>query len=116
MLIGLYELAMEEFEMTYTPFQKQILPRLMQEWGYIEEEGAAVALELEQTAPQVREAFQVWWATARPCELEIQGYTVARLMQEFQMNPIAAFLTLDWLLQEPESALAALTEGYDVIM
>jgi len=102
--------------MSYTPFQNQILPRLIQEWNYTEEDAAAVALELEQATPQVREAFQVWWATQQPCELEIQGYTVASLMQEFQMNPIAAFLTLDWLMQEPESALAALAEGYDVII
>jgi len=36
-------------------------------------------------------------------------------MNEFDMNPIAGFLTLDWLMKEPEKAKLTLEQGYDTI-
>lgn len=31
------------------------------------------------------------------------------------MNEVAGFLTLDWLLREPEKAIASLKKGHDTI-
>ncbi len=36
-------------------------------------------------------------------------------MELHKMNPIAAFLTLDWLIREPEQAIESLKHGYDFI-
>ena len=48
--------------------------------------------------------------------MEVEGYTAQRLMQERHMKPVAAFLTLDWLLKEPAAALKALARPYDVVV
>jgi hypothetical protein len=98
-----------------TSLQDQLLSRLMTEWRYGEEEAQSVAAELEHCAPEVLAAFHIWWETGTLGIFEVQGYTVAHLMEEYQMNPIAAFLTLDWLWKEPDVALGALAEGYDII-
>ena len=39
--------------------------------------------------------------------------TIQRLIEQHNMKPIAAFLTLDWLSREPEAAIASLKCGYD---
>ena len=46
-------------------------------------------------------------------DLTVEGYSVTRLIKEHGMNELAAFLTLDWLKQEPEKAKASLARGSD---
>ena len=41
-------------------------------------------------------------------KLSIAGYTLQRLIDEHGMLPVAAFLTLDWLLRDPARATASL--------
>lgn len=73
---------------------------------------------LEQTADKVErlphelsEALEEWADCGKEPDLEIQGYSYARLVKEYDMRPIGAFLTLDWLRREPEKAVAALKRG-----
>jgi hypothetical protein len=68
------------------------------------------------SAPIIQKAFEQWWYDGTlDAELELHGYTLKRLLDDYAFNPINALLTLDWLLREPEMALAALDEGYDDI-
>lgn len=48
-----------------------------------------------------------------PKQYETEGYSVQQLMTERGMNPIAALLTIGWLMQEPEIAKASLKKGSD---
>lgn len=42
---------------------------------------------------------------------EYYGYSMDRLRREFHMNFIAALLTLDWIVKEPEKAIPILESG-----
>jgi hypothetical protein len=46
----------------------------------------------------------------------VEGYSIERLMKEFGMNPIAAFLALDWLIRDPDTARALIKRGFDRIV
>lgn len=90
-----------------------LVPQLVGELGYSPHAADIVARELIEAAPRVRDVFFQWWETGKIAELEVEGYSVQRLMDERNMNPVAACLTLDWLIKEPEAALASLARGYD---
>jgi hypothetical protein len=92
------------------------LPRLQNELGYSSAEAEFAILDLSDADELIQKEFLNWWNTGQVSELMIEGYTVERLNAEHSMNPIAAFLTLDWLLKEPDVALKSLSHGHDVIL
>lgn len=88
--------------------------RLIAEFGYREQDAERVTQSLQTCAPHIQKAFEQWWHDGSlDTALEIHGYTLKRLMDDYDFNPVNALLTMDWLLREPEMALAALAEGYD---
>lgn len=94
----------------------EIVPRLVAEFGYTEKNAQSVALELQACTLLVQEAFEKWWhGEGLDPHLEVKGYTLKRLTEEYGFGPIAAFLDMDWLIREPEEASQALSEGYDVV-
>jgi hypothetical protein len=71
--------------------------------------------------PVFRTAFKHWWETGNLQDVgEYSGYTLNDLVTGIKgtgkLNPIGAFLTLDWLSREPEKASAAIKQGYDTII
>ena len=94
---------------------EQIMRRLMAEFGYSEDRARMVAWDLTVAVPPVRDAFLQWWTAGVIPDLEIEGYSLQRLIDDHSLQPIGAFLTLDWLATEPHEARRALTEGYDVV-
>lgn len=92
-----------------------LIESLTQDYGYPPDGAALVADKITRLTAPVDQAFSAWWQTGQPPTIELQGYTVERLMNEHTMNAIAAFLTLDWLNREPDKALAALKKGHDWI-
>jgi len=93
-----------------------LLPRLIEEFGYSKENAAEVVDDLSNCSEQIISAFLRWWNTGVLPDIEIEQYNVSRLRKEYGMNPIAALLSLDWLIKEPEEAKAALKRGYDEII
>jgi hypothetical protein len=92
-----------------------LVPRLVEEFGYSPYAADITASELATAEPRIQKAFLHWWNTGQVVALEVEQYDVRRLANEHGMNPIAAFLTLDWLIKEPEAALASLARGHDWI-
>lgn len=93
--------------------EEEIIDRLVKEFDYPVHAAEAVAPKLANLGPETKAAFALWWDTGQIPTLEVEGYTVERLMQEHGMNPIASILTLDWLAREPEKALRSLRKGHD---
>lgn len=91
----------------------ELLPRLTTEFNYPEKGARIVANKLVVCTPQVKAAFMQWWQGGELPDLQIEGYTVQWLIEQHNMKPIAAFLTLDWLSREPEAAIASLKRGHD---
>jgi hypothetical protein len=65
--------------------------------------------------PEVKDAFTTWWQDGTLPFLEVEDYSVSTLIEEHDMNPIAAFLTLDWLAREPHLAKKSLRKGHDYV-
>lgn len=42
-----------------------------------------------------------------------RGYSIDSLYSDYGMNFIAALLTVDWIIKEPETAVLALQEGIE---
>jgi hypothetical protein len=95
---------------------EEIISRLVAEFGYSEKNAQRVALDLQACTPVIQEAFEKWWhGEGLDPHLEVKGFTLKRLTEEYRFGPIAAFLDMDWLIREPEKAAQALSEGYDAI-
>jgi len=92
---------------------QSLIPRLVAEFGYPEKGAKLVADKLVSSAPEIQSTFLIWWQNGEIMDLAVEGYTVSQLMAEHQMNPVAAFLTLDWLKREPEAARISLAKGHD---
>jgi hypothetical protein len=91
-----------------------LLPRLTSEFGYKPPVAKQVAERLACADPQIRVAFWRWWETGEiDNALEIEGYTIERLMTERKLKPVAAFSTLVWLRSDPQQALSTLRRGFD---
>lgn len=67
--------------------------------------------KIEHLTPQISSAFEEWEKFGTEPTIEFCGYTYTKLVENFGMKPIAAFLALDWLSREPEKASAALKRG-----
>jgi hypothetical protein len=90
-----------------------LVQRLIGEFGYSPHAAQVVAEELADADERIQEAFLRWWTKGELSNLTVRQYNLRRLKDEHGMNPIAAFLTLDWLLKEPGKALASLARGHD---
>jgi prophage antirepressor-like protein len=88
------------------------VPRLIKEFGYPETTVNRVAEALAQFQEPLASAFINWWESGVLPTIELEGYTISRLQKERGMNPIAAFLTLDWIQREPEKALRSLSKKW----
>lgn len=89
------------------------LLRLVDEFGYPPRGAEIVWGRLDELDASIAPSFLKWWSQGTEPNVEVHGYSVQRLEQEHGMNPIAAFLTLDWLVREPERALESLRRGHD---
>jgi len=93
---------------------RDIAPRLVQEFGYRPAAADRVAQRLTTIDAGIREAFWRWWRTrALDPSIQVEGYTVERLMREHHLNPVAAFSTLDGLRADPRLTLDTLRRGFD---
>jgi hypothetical protein len=95
---------------------QSLTPRLMSDFGYPEKGAQITAKKLTECHPSVRSIFQEWWKTGNLLELTVEGYSLSSLIAEHNLKPIGAFLTLDWLIREPEQAKAALQKGHDKVI
>ena len=96
--------------------REDIVSRLITELGYTTKEAELSARDLQSSAAPVQVAFNKWWeGRGLDPHLEVQGYTLEKLTNDYGFNPIAALLTMDRLIREPDEAIEALNEGYDVV-
>ena len=93
----------------------EIKARLIAEFDYPPHAAQAVADKVVALTPVVGPVFEQWWADGQEPALSVAGYSVERLRREHGMNTVAALMTLDWLVREPEKASASLRKGHDRI-
>ncbi len=96
--------------MTLMEFRTEdLLGRLQSEFGYSERKARLIGQKLCSMNPEIRSAFWAWWTTGKePDDLTVNGYSLTRLKRDFGCNPVAGFSLLDWMLREPDTAVAVL--------
>jgi hypothetical protein len=93
----------------------ELIPRLISEFNYPQSGAEIVAEKIIKSSPIVQKAFNEFWESGTIPEIEIEGYTIASLSNAHGMKPIAALLTLDWLIRDPASAKKSLEKGHDFV-
>jgi len=85
--------------------------RLIEDFDCRESQVDGIIMKIEALKPNVASAFEEWFNTGIVKEIDVEGYTVASLRAiKKNMNVIGAYLTLDWLIREPEQAKLALQQ------
>ena len=82
---------------------------LVEARGLEPDHARAVAIRLLSSTPSIRGAFQKWWLTGRIEDVEVEGYSLRRLVDEKGMSPFGALLTLSLL----EAGLGVTTRELD---
>ena len=85
--------------------------KLLKEEGYPEFMLEKTADKIVAFAPVLAVAFEEFSSVGTSPQITVEGYSFEKLVDEFNMNPIGAFITLDWLIREPENAKNALIKG-----
>ena len=67
--------------------------------------------KIESFSPVVAKAFCSWCERKEQINLVVEGISFNDLVSKWGMNPVGAFITLDWLILEPEKAKKALNRG-----
>lgn len=67
--------------------------------------------KLENLQPSIASLFSNWVNTGKIPEESIEGFTYSILVNDYGMKPVGAFLTLDWLVRDPQRAYNALKRG-----
>lgn len=92
-----------------------VIARLVADFGYPSRGATAVAVRLGQLTQPLADQADRWWSDGSPIPLEVDGFTVSLLQANHGLTPIAAILTLDWLIREPDKARAQLARGHDSV-
>lgn len=91
----------------------ELMNWLREEHGLQAAHADAVAARLLSTAPRIRGAFLRWWLTGQVEDLEVEGYSLRRLVHEKGMSPIGALLTLSLLATDERVRPEELDERRD---
>lgn len=59
----------------------------------------------------VAASFASWIEHGKNPDITVEGYSYDFLTKRMNMQPVGAFITLDWLIREPERAKNALKKG-----
>lgn len=88
----------------------EIIKKLREE-GYPDFMLEKTADKIEVFNPDIATKFSEFCIQGTHPEIEIEGYNYKNLVEKFGMKSISAFITLDWLIREPEKAKEALSKG-----
>lgn len=87
---------------------KEMIKLLIEEKGFDKEQIERLEPKINQLSPDIREAMENWVVTGEVASPEYHGYDVNKLMAEKPLNTVGAYMLLDWLRRDPESAMKGL--------
>lgn len=64
--------------------------------------------KIKKMQPDIIASFVKWFESGEIDTIEIEGYTLEKLMRERKINIVTAYLLLDWLKREPDTAKKAM--------
>ncbi|HOV34783.1 MAG TPA: hypothetical protein PLS56_02205 [Candidatus Dojkabacteria bacterium] len=82
---------------------------------YNEDQLSKIMSQIDAMSPLLKKSLQKYLEKGTLDEINLLGYTVQSLKDNYGMNEITAFLTLDYILREPEKAVESIKKRYDTI-
>lgn len=79
--------------------------------GYDKEDAVRVALDLNSVNDCLKEALNKWLLDGTETDYKTVGYSILGLKNRFDMTYPAALLSMDWIIKEPEEAIACIEKG-----
>lgn len=92
-------------------YNKEQITELLRQYKYPDFAIDGVVAKLNNMEPEMSALFEKWLQTKEIPNDEINGFTFVELTDKYKFTPINAFLTLNWLIVDPENASAALEGG-----
>ena len=83
---------------------------------YPEENINMLVDKIELTDKEVYSAIELWLRAGAETNITIAGISYVDLADRCEMNPIAAYLTLDWIKRNPEEAVKTLRKEYSGLL
>lgn len=65
--------------------------------------------KIDNLQPAIKDCFEKWVKDGVYPEIEIEGFTFRRFIEEQDKTAVAAFLALDWLIRDPQAAKVSLS-------
>lgn len=86
--------------------------KLVNQYNYTKKEAIIVAHDLDELHEELIPLFKKWMEdNTENGKQEFEGYSINTLKQKYEMNFIAALLTLDWIVKSPVEAISQLKKG-----
>lgn len=84
---------------------------ILKEQGYPTFMLEKTADKVENLSQPLKESFSKWVESGIEPSFSIKEYSYRTLIEKFNMKPVGAFITLDWIMREPEKAIESITKG-----
>lgn len=89
----------------FTGTLEELANRLVRLFDYPDSGAAFVAPQIKAISEQLRGPFRRYWMTLEyDGSVAAEGYSLGELIERLNFHPIAAFLALDALVQDPADA------------
>ena len=81
------------------------------EYGYSDYEATATATDLCNIHPQLQSALSAWVDSRVEMNVSVSGFSTASLMKKKGFSYPAALIALDWIIEDPNTAIADLSSN-----
>lgn len=84
---------------------------LMEDLDYTEHQAIRTISDIRKMDPSIRRAFILWFTKGEEPKDKLCGVNFQNLMNYRNLNPVAAFLAIDWYREDPMQAFSVLGTG-----
>lgn len=77
---------------------------LMEKLNYNEKTAIITIRDIRRMKPDLRQAFVIWFTKGEEPSGMLYGINFRNLVTYKKMNPVAAFLAIDWYAKDPKTA------------
>lgn len=84
---------------------------LRNEFGYPSYKINSVISKIKNMDDEVKVAFEEWYTTRKIVNVTKEGYSIRELIEKHDMKIVGAYLMMDWLFKDPETAKESLKYG-----
>lgn len=95
---------------------RRLMNYLADDMGYEERRAKRTIAALRRAEPSILKAFLIWFYTGDFPRESLYGINVKALCDRRGLDPVTAFLTVDWAARDPQSAKTALSRGHDALV